>query len=95
MMTANGRFWTTLAKTGCLAFILGGSLLPTPTYADLLDDIQERGSITVATEMRYAPFDMIVDGRYQGLCKDLFDAVARDLSRGHIRGFALAQYSRD
>jgi len=50
-----------------------------PARADLLADIRARGSIIVATEMHYAPFDMLVDGNYQGLCKDLFDEVAKDI----------------
>ncbi|ETA50585.2 amino acid ABC transporter [Rhodobacteraceae bacterium PD-2] len=51
----------------------------TPAQADLLADIRERGTITAATEMHYAPFDMLKDGEYQGIGRDLFDAVAKEL----------------
>ena len=79
MTTVIGRFRTALVKAGYLALLFGNSVFSETAHADLLDDIKERGSIIVATEMRYAPFDMVVEGRYQGLCKDLFDAVAHDL----------------
>jgi polar amino acid transport system substrate-binding protein len=29
--------------------------------------------------MHFAPFDMLVDGQYQGICRDLFDQVAKEL----------------
>ena len=29
--------------------------------------------------MHYAPFDMLVDGTYQGMTKDLFDEVAKEI----------------
>lgn len=34
--------------------------------ADLLSDIKGRGEIVVATEARYAPFEMIEDGKIVG-----------------------------
>jgi len=47
--------------------------------ADLLGDIKAKGKIVAATEMHFAPFDILVDGKYQGICKDLFDQVAKEL----------------
>ena len=53
--------------------------LAAPASADLLSDIQAKGEITVATEMHYAPFDMLVDGQYQGIGRDLFDQIVKEL----------------
>lgn len=47
--------------------------------ADLLADIKAKGKITAATEMHYAPYDMLKDGEYQGICRDMFDEVAKEL----------------
>ena len=47
--------------------------------ADQLADIKAAGKITTATDMHYAPFDMLVDGTYQGMTKDLFDEVAKEI----------------
>ncbi|WP_289034536.1 transporter substrate-binding domain-containing protein [uncultured Roseibium sp.] len=47
--------------------------------ADMLSDIKERGKIVAATEMHYAPFDILKDGEYQGICHDLFTEVAKEL----------------
>ena len=44
--------------------ILMASFLPLAAglaQADLLDEIKERGEIVIATEARYAPFEMIED----------------------------------
>jgi polar amino acid transport system substrate-binding protein len=53
--------------------------LVTPASADLLADIKAKGKIVAATEMHFAPFDILVDGKYEGICKDLFDEVAKEL----------------
>ena len=47
--------------------------------ADQLADIKAAGKITTATDMHYAPFDMLIDGTYQGMTKDLFDEVAKEI----------------
>ena len=47
--------------------------------ADQLADIKAAGKITTATDMHYAPFDMLIDGVYQGMTKDLFDEVAKEI----------------
>ena len=61
-----------------LAALVGLSIAQ-PASADLLSDIRERGTIVAATEIHYAPFDMLIDGTYQGIGRDLFDAVANEL----------------
>ncbi|WP_209315956.1 transporter substrate-binding domain-containing protein [Haematospirillum jordaniae] len=71
-----GLSWVNLAV---ISGIVSSLCFPASTRADRLSEIRAAGTITVATEMHYAPFDMLVDGQYQGLCKDLFDEVAKDL----------------
>ncbi len=67
-----------MGAVAVLAMGLGLGLVA-PAYADLLSDIQAKGKIVVATEMHYAPFDMLVDGQYQGIGRDLFDQIAKEL----------------
>lgn len=47
--------------------------------ADQLADIKAAGKIVTATDMHYAPFDILNNGTYEGITKDLFDEVAKDL----------------
>ena len=47
--------------------------------ADQLADVKAAGKIVTATDMHYAPFDMLIDGIYQGMTKDLFDEVAKEI----------------
>lgn len=47
--------------------------------ADQLADIKAAGKLVTATDMHYAPFDMLKDGVYQGMTKDLFDEVTKEL----------------
>lgn len=53
--------------------------LAAPAMADQLADVKAAGKIVTATDMHYAPFDMIVNGEYQGMTKDLFDGVTAEL----------------
>ena len=53
--------------------------LAVPAMADQLADVKAAGKIVTATDMHYAPFDMIIDGVYQGMTKDLFDGVTAEL----------------
>lgn len=48
-------------------------------HADQLADIKSKGTIHFATEMLYPPFDMLIDGEYQGFCRDLADLVTAEL----------------
>jgi polar amino acid transport system substrate-binding protein len=59
--------------------VLFGLGLTAQAQADKLADIKAKGTITAATEMHYAPFDMLKDGEYQGIGRDLFDEVAKEL----------------
>ena len=53
--------------------------LTVPAMADQLADIKAKGKIETATDMHYAPFDMLNNGTYEGMTKDLFDGVAKEL----------------
>lgn len=56
--------------------VLGLSL---PAAADQLADVKAAGQIVTATDMHYAPFDMLNNGTYEGMTKDLFDEVSKEL----------------
>ena len=53
--------------------------LASAAQADLLSDIKAKGKIVAATEMHYAPFDILKDGEYVGIDRDLFDEIAKEL----------------
>ncbi len=64
---------------GAAAAVLLGLGLTAPASADQLADIKAKGTIVAATEMHFAPFDMLVDGQYEGIGRDLFDEVAKEM----------------
>lgn len=68
-------------KKLCRLFIPAvlGACLASAAQADLLEDIKERGEIVIATEARYAPFEMLEDGKIVGLGKDILDEIMKDL----------------
>ncbi len=47
--------------------------------ADLLEEIKQRGEIVIATEARYAPFEMLEEGKIVGYGKDILDEILIDL----------------
>ncbi|MFC0219374.1 transporter substrate-binding domain-containing protein [Pseudochelatococcus lubricantis] len=53
--------------------------LTVPAMADQLAAVKSAGKIVTATDMHYAPFDMLVNGEYQGMTKDLFDEVSKEI----------------
>lgn len=63
------------AMMGLAAVGLGA----TAAGAEQLAKIKEAGQIVTATDMHYAPFDMLVQGDYQGMTKDLFDEVSKEI----------------
>lgn len=71
----------TLNKT-LSAALFGVALLGvtgTAAFADQLADVKAAGEILTATDMHYAPFDMLNNGTYEGMTKDLFDEVSKEL----------------
>lgn len=69
---------STFVKTAaiCLAGVAIGF---SSAHADQLADIKASGKIHFATEMLYPPFDMLVNGKYEGFCRDLADLVTSEL----------------
>lgn len=67
---------TTLGAIALGAATLG---LAATATADQLADIKAAGKIVTATDMHYAPFDMLTNGTYEGMTKDLFDEVAKEM----------------
>ena len=62
--------------------LLLGALLPlhaATAHADLLTDIKQRGEIVIATEARYAPFEMLENGKIVGYGKDILDEIMKEL----------------
>ncbi|MBK5922978.1 transporter substrate-binding domain-containing protein [Rhodovulum sulfidophilum] len=72
-MTLRLSMKSALFGLSALALSASGAL------ADQLSDIQAAGKIVAATEMHYAPFDMLEKGEYVGFDRDLFDEVAKEL----------------
>lgn len=62
------------ALFGLTALALGGA-----AQADQLADVKAAGKIVTATDMHYAPFDMLSNGTYEGMTKDLFDEVSKEI----------------
>ena len=61
-----------MKKTLLGMLTVAGLGLAGAAQADVLSDIMEEGKITVATEMHYAPFDILQDGKYVGIDADIF-----------------------
>lgn len=60
--------------TACLA------TLAFPTYAaDQLARVKQAGELVVGTEMQFAPFDFLKDGKQDGFNKDFFEQVGKQL----------------
>ncbi|MCC0029735.1 MAG: transporter substrate-binding domain-containing protein [Brucellaceae bacterium] len=72
-----------MTKKSLLGLLVSGAValgaFALPAQADMLSDIKAKGKIVAATEMHFAPFDILKDGEYQGICHDLFTEVAKEL----------------
>jgi len=55
------------------------SAFTSTAQADLLDDIKVKGEIIIATEARFAPFEMLEGGKIVGYSKDIIDEILKDL----------------
>ncbi len=64
---------------GAIAAVALGLSIAAPASADQLADIKANGKIVVATEMHFAPFDLLVDGEFQGIDREMIDNVAKSL----------------
>ena len=72
-MTMNTSFKAALFGLAALG------LTGTAASADQLADVKAAGKIVTATDMHYAPFDMLTNGTYEGMTKDLFDEVSKEI----------------
>ena len=70
--------WKTYLGAGLALAALTGAAAG-PAQADQLADVKAAGRIETATDMHYAPFDMLTNGTYEGMTKDLFDGVAAEI----------------
>ncbi|MDQ0534423.1 transporter substrate-binding domain-containing protein [Azospirillum picis] len=65
------------------AALLGATLLvagfAATAQADTLADVKKAGTLAVATEMQFPPFDFLENNEYKGVDRDLFDEVAKEL----------------
>lgn len=53
--------------------------LSSAANADLLEEIKQRGEIVIATEARYAPFELLEDGKITGYHQDMLMEILTDL----------------
>lgn len=51
----------------------------TSVQADTLDDVKARGVLRVGTEMQFAPFDYLENGKQTGFNKAVFDEIGKTL----------------
>jgi polar amino acid transport system substrate-binding protein len=72
-MRRNGFLTLMAAIVGVVS--VGTIMAPKPAAAGLFDDIKKRGSITVATEAAYYPFEFIEDGKIAGYDEELLKAI--------------------
>lgn len=70
---------TRTLKTITLALFCLLAVATTAQAGDLLQEIKERGEIVIATEARFAPFEMLKEGKIVGYGKDVMDEVLKDL----------------
>ncbi|WP_046866738.1 transporter substrate-binding domain-containing protein [Microvirga massiliensis] len=62
----------------CAVWVLGASLAISavlPVRADLLEDIKQKGQITIGTEARFPPFEFVENGKIVGYAPDLLALI--------------------
>ncbi|AMK12538.1 MAG: transporter substrate-binding domain-containing protein [Pseudodesulfovibrio sp.] len=64
----------------CMAVALAVLLLTvTAAWADLLQDIKDKGEITIGTEAAFPPFEFVENGKIVGYSADLLELIMKDL----------------
>ncbi|HEY0209016.1 transporter substrate-binding domain-containing protein [Acerihabitans sp.] len=71
----------------CAALCVAGAFIPPALGADLLERVKAAKSLTVATEARYAPFEMVSDGKIIGYDVDLMHHILQK----HLPGVRVRQ----
>ncbi len=69
------RTFKWLLASTCLA----AASFTLPAHADQLADIQKAGELVIGTEMQFAPFDFLKDGKQEGFNKEFFAEVGKAL----------------
>ncbi|ETX12643.1 amino acid ABC transporter [Marinomonas ushuaiensis DSM 15871] len=54
-------------------------LAATSAQADVLSDVKSKGELIIGTELHFAPFDFLDNGKHAGLNKDFFTEVGKEL----------------
>jgi polar amino acid transport system substrate-binding protein len=63
-----------------MAVALAALLLTvTAAWADLLQDIKDKGEITIGTEAAFPPFEFVENGKIVGYSADLLELIMKDL----------------
>jgi polar amino acid transport system substrate-binding protein len=73
MLSEVRRLWRALSVAGVLA--AAALLFAVSAKAVDLEEIKSRGTIKVATEAAYAPFEFVQDGKIVGYDKDVLDHI--------------------
>lgn len=58
-----------------VAIMIGG----TASAADLLEQIRAKGTLSVGTEMQFAPYDFKINNEHTGYNKGLYEEIAKEL----------------
>ena len=76
MLTLFGR---TRAAVVAAVVAVGIGFSAEAAYADLLDEVKERGEFIVGTEARFPPFEFVEDGEIVGYSTDIMEHVMKAL----------------
>lgn len=63
-----------LASVVAISFLSAGEL-----HADDLQSVRDRGELLIGTEMQYAPYDFLKDGKQVGFNADLFSEIGKEM----------------
>ncbi|CAO1669469.1 transporter substrate-binding domain-containing protein [Salinicola sp. NYA28a] len=61
--------------SGMMALALSLYSLTASVQADLLDQVQQKGKLTVGTEARFPPFEFVEDGKIKGYSADMMKII--------------------
>ncbi len=70
---------TSVKRLAASAIVASAFFAAGPASADAWDKVKSSGKLTAVTEMQFAPFDMLVDGKYAGVNKDILDEIGKEL----------------
>src|SRR5215208_7185857 len=68
-----------IKKRAAVAALSAVSLAAKAQAKDLLATVKERGELVIGTELQFAPFDFIENGKQAGLNLDLYTEIAKEL----------------